>query len=162
MIEIKNLSADKWRDFKELRLEALQNDPLAFGSSYQEEIAFPEEEWKRRISNTLFAILNDKPVGMIVYIINTKIKSRHIAEIFGVYVKNEFRNQKVGKKLVENALKLIQQNRNVTKVKLIVSSSQNAAIILYESFGFEIVGKLKNELKVDNDYYDGLIMEKFL
>ena len=64
-------------------------------------------------------------------------------------------------KLVEKVLKLVKQNSNILKVKLIVSSTQLAAIELYKSFGFEIVGILKNELKVNDNFYDGLIMEKY-
>ena len=72
LIEVKKLPADRWRDCRDLRLEALKNDPMAFGSSYEEEESLSENEWRIRIKNALFALLNDKPVGMIVYIRNNK------------------------------------------------------------------------------------------
>ena len=49
MIEIKKLPPSRWKDFRDLRLEALQNEPLAFASSYEEEKKFTQDEWKRRI-----------------------------------------------------------------------------------------------------------------
>ena len=162
MIEVKKLPPDRRKEFRELRLEALQNDPLAFGSSYEEEKNLTKDEWKRRIKNALFASANDTLVGMIVYIIDNKMKTKHIATIFGVYVKHENRGQGIGKKLIESALEIIQKNVNVSKIKLTVNPEQKAAVKLYETFGFEVVGRLKNELKVDDKFYDELIMEKFV
>lgn len=162
MIKVENLPPDRWKEFRELRLEALQNDPLAFGSSYEEEKNLIEDEWKRRIKNTLFALANDKLVGMIVYIIDNKIKTKHIATIFGVYVKKEYRGQGIGKKLIESALVIIQKNVTVSKIKLTVNPEQKAAVKLYETFGFETVGRLKKELKVDDKFYDEFVMERLL
>ncbi len=56
MIEVKNLPPDRWKECRDLRLEALQNDPLAFESSYEEEKTITQDEWKRRIKNELFAL----------------------------------------------------------------------------------------------------------
>ena len=49
MIEIKQLPPERWQDYQKLRLEALKADPIAFGSSYEEEISRPEEFWRNRI-----------------------------------------------------------------------------------------------------------------
>ena len=113
MIEVKKLPPDRWKDYQNLRLEALKSDPIAFGSSYEEEKELTEDEWRRRTNNALFALSNDKPVGMIVYISNIKIKTKHIANIFWIYVKHEYRNQGIGKRLIESAITAIQENRNV-------------------------------------------------
>lgn len=91
MIEIKKLPAKRWKELCDLRLEALRNSPLTFGSSFDEEKLFKADEWKKRINNSIFAILDDNPVGMTVFILNEKIKTRHIANIYGVFVKEEFR-----------------------------------------------------------------------
>ena len=162
MIEIKKLSPKRWECLRDLRLEALQSDPLAFASSYKEEKLLKPEEWKKRVKNTLFALSNDTPVGMIVYIISDKLKTNHIANLYGVHVREEYRGQGIGKKLVEGALKIIQQNPNVTKIHLTVNAEQTVAVALYKRFGFEIVGTLKRELQVDGRFYDELILEKFL
>ncbi len=44
MIVTKSLSPERWKEYADLRLEALKNDPLAFGSSYEEELQLREEE----------------------------------------------------------------------------------------------------------------------
>jgi ribosomal protein S18 acetylase RimI-like enzyme len=43
-----------------------------------------------------------------------------------------------------------------------VNTEQNAAVDLYKQFGFNVVGRLKNELRIDGKFYDELIMEKLL
>jgi ribosomal protein S18 acetylase RimI-like enzyme len=162
MLQIKKLPPERWREFKALRLEALQNDPLAFGSSYEEEINFTDKTWKEKIKNTLFVTLNDIPIGMIVFVINSKKKLNHIAEIFGVYVREQYRDKKIGTQLIESAINLIRQNKSIKKIKLTVTSVQDAAVKLYSSFGFETAGRLQKELKYKDKFYDGIIMEKII
>lgn len=48
---LQQLLPQQWQLFKKIRLEALQSDPSVFGSTYEREAAFPEEEWQRRMSN---------------------------------------------------------------------------------------------------------------
>ena len=90
MIEIKKLPAKRWKELRDLRLEVLLNSPLAFGSSIDEEKLYKANEWKKRINSSIFATFDDKPVGMAVFIINEKIKTKHIANIYGVFIKGEF------------------------------------------------------------------------
>ncbi len=162
MIAIKKLDAERWKDCRDLRLEALKGNPTAFGSSFEEESTFAEAEWRKRIKNAIFALSHDKPIGMIVYIFSSRVKTKHIANIFGVYVKINFRGQGVGRKLIESALSEIQKNKLIHKIKLTVNPEQTAAVRLYEQYGFKIVGKLEKELKVGNSFFDELIMEKLL
>ena len=162
MIEVKNLPTNRWRDYRNLRLEALKKDATAFGSSYEEESKLSVAEWKRRIRNTLFALYNDKQIGMVVYVFNNKRKIRHVANIFGFYVKEKYRKQGVGKKLIENALSSIMKKREIIKIDLTVNSKQKSAVRLYKKFGFGIVGVLKKDLFVNEKFYDELVMEKFI
>lgn len=161
-IEIRKLPPGSWKEYRNLRLEALQNDPIAFGSSYKEEKLLTESEWKKRISNVRFAVSNDRLVGMIVFTHETKIKLRHIANIYGVYVSRRFRGQGIGSKLIEAALSEIKKNRNTIKINLHVNPKQEAAVELYKNHGFKIAGKLDKNLFVDGKFYDELIMEKFI
>jgi ribosomal protein S18 acetylase RimI-like enzyme len=138
------------------------SDSIAFGSSYEEEIMFSDEEWVNRIKNVLFAILDDKPIRMIVYIFNKGLKIKHIANIYGVYLKKEYRRQGVGKKLLENAISLILMNINIVKINLSANPLQVAAVKLYVKYGFESVGILKNDLLFEDKFYDEVVMEKHI
>ena len=124
MIQVKKLPPDRWKEYRNLRLEALKNDPVAFGSSYEEEIKISKVIWKKRIKNTLFALLDGKPVGMIVYVFQNKLKTKHIANIFGVYVKKEYRSKGIGEKLVESAISSIKKNKVIVKIDLTVNPKQ--------------------------------------
>ncbi|OLS14260.1 MAG: acetyltransferase [Promethearchaeota archaeon CR_4] len=162
MIKITQLQTERWKEHSELRLGALESDPIAFGSSVEEEKDLSEEEWKKRMKNTIFALADDKLVGMIVFIFDPKIKTSHIANIFGFYVARDYRRQGIGKRLIKTALTYIRKNENIIKINLAVTVEQKPAIALYEKFGFEIVGRERKSLKVSDRFYDELIMEKFL
>ena len=94
--------------------------------------------------------------------ISDRIKVRHITRIFGVYVDQNHRGKGVGKKLLERALELIRQNKDIAKVQLMVNQEQEVAVELYKRIGFIVVGKLKKEIKVNDVFYDELVMEKML
>jgi ribosomal protein S18 acetylase RimI-like enzyme len=162
MIEVKTISEERWQDYRDLRLEALKKDPLAFGSSWEEETGLSEAVWRRRIKNTFFALDQDKLVGTIVWVQETMIKAKHVANIYGVYVAEEYRGWGVGKKLMDAALAHAKESDGVIKVKLAVNPTQKAAVKLYQSYGFKIAGKVKKELYIDGRFYDELIMEKML
>jgi ribosomal protein S18 acetylase RimI-like enzyme len=160
MNEITKLPADRWREYRELRLSVLQSDPVAFGSSYEEESVLAEEVWRQKINNALFILSEGKPVGMVVIICSEKRKTRHVAHIFSFLVVAEFRRQGLGDRLLSNALAVIPDNPNIRKIRLEVNTSQAGALRLYEKHGFVCVGTLKDELLVDGLFYDELIMEK--
>lgn len=162
MVEIRKLPAERWKDYRDLRLESLKVDPSAFGSSFEEEETLTEDEWKRRIQNALFALVEDDPIGVIVCVFNNRPKTKHIAEIFGVYVRADHRGQGVATRLLEQTLSLIRGNRRVVKVKLAVNPEQLAAVKLYKKAGFIAVGREKKELRVGRRFYDLLLMEAML
>ena len=58
MIEYKKLPTKRWKEFKDIRLEALKHDWIAFGVAYDDEMNFSEKEWKEKIKNIIF-VLND-------------------------------------------------------------------------------------------------------
>ena len=160
LIEVGRLGADRWEEHKALRLEALESDPTAFGSSVSDEATLSESDWQRRAGNALFAFADGKLVGTIAIIVSSKPKTKHVAEIFGVYVKASQRRKGIGKLLLEKALEELGRNPEVEKIRLTVNPEQRAALALYRRAGFHEVGTLHRELKVGDRYYDELIMEK--
>ena len=162
MFVIKKLPVNRWEDYRDLRLEALKKDPTAFESSYEEQRLSKENKWKKGIHNVLFAVSDGTPIGMIVYVFEDKMKTKHIANIYGVYVKKEFRGMGIGRQLIESAISMIKQNKNIIKINLTVNPKQKAALGLYKKFGFRKVALLKKDMYVNGKFYDELIMEKFL
>lgn len=45
-MEIIKLTSEDWEKYKNIRLEALRKDNIAFGTSYEEALNKKDEEWK--------------------------------------------------------------------------------------------------------------------
>jgi ribosomal protein S18 acetylase RimI-like enzyme len=162
MVEIRRLPADRWRDFRDLRLEALKSDPSAYGSSFEEEETLAEDEWRRRVRSVLFALSDGRLIGMIACVFDEGLKIRHIAEIYGFYVSANHRGEGVGTRLLERAVSLIRKKRGLVKVKLAVNPEQHVAVKMYKKAGFVVTGRVKKELKVGRRFYGMLFMERML
>jgi RimJ/RimL family protein N-acetyltransferase len=162
MITIKKLPEERWQEYRDLRLEALEKEPLAFSSSYEDEQSTPENIWRQRINNNMFILADDKPVGVAGFARNTHKKTNHVCEMFGVYVRKEYRGQGIGKKLIEAVLAEMQQIEGVKILEVGVNPTQKAAKHIYQNYGFKTVGHFRKWMCVDGKYYDTLIMEKRL
>lgn len=162
MVEIQRLPQDRWKDYQQLRLESLSNEPIAFGSSYEEEITLSQKVWQRRIGDALFALIDDKPVGMLAIITSNRIKTKHIAEIFAMYVQPGYRNQGIGGQLIAKAIEIIKKNKDIRKINLTVNPGQEYAVKLYQKYGFNNVGTAKDQYYINGRYYDELLMERFI
>lgn len=161
-VVIAELLPSRWRDYRDLRLHALKNDPFAFGTSLDEETSLAPEIWQERIGNALFALDSDVPIGMVGIIYLQRKKQRHIAHIVGFYVKPEYRGRGIGKRLLLEALTQIKAKDNIIKVGLSVNSSQSDAIRMYENLGFKTVGLLEKEINVEGSFCDQYEMERLL
>jgi len=170
-IQIGKLAVEQWQDYRKLRLKALQTDPLAFFGSYEIEKAKPAKFWQKGLGDSLkekpivwlFAkSASGKPMGMIGVLFSQRPKTKHVAHIISLYVKENYRGNGIGKKLIEAILEKIKTHRDVRKVKVTAISSQETAIGLYKSLGFKKVGKLNKELRLEGKFYDEIYFEKFL
>lgn len=162
-MEIIKLDVSEWEKYKSLRLEALKNDSLAFGSAYEEAADKRDEKWQAPLQSPnnylLFAKDKDDLVGMVAAYGEEGQKVEHIAYVWGVYVRKEHRGKGVGKKLMEALLDELQA-AGFVKANLGVNTIQKSAEKLYESLGFEIIGISHKELKIEGEYYDECLMEK--
>ena len=160
----------RWREARQLRLEALQSAPAAFASSYADELAFTDEVWQSRLRSayqragnlTLFAESAGALVGMAGATWSQKAKLRHVATVYGVYVPPAWRGRGIGARLLRALLAELQSMPQIEKLSLTVNRASQPAIRLYQRLGFESVGIAQRELKVDGLYYDLQYMELFL
>ncbi len=170
-MRIIKLNAKDWQKYKDIRIEALESEPLAYAKTPKESLAEPDCYWRERLelsenisgNSKYFVEVDSKIVGMAdVVIENKKEKIKHIANIYGVYISKPYRGRGYGKKLLKTVLKEIEKRKEIRKVKIGVNPIQKAALTLYKSLGFKEVGTFKDELKVDGKYYDEIVLEKFL
>jgi ribosomal protein S18 acetylase RimI-like enzyme len=108
----------------------------------------------------LVAEVDGKVVGVGELKVGEFKKNSHTAEL-GLAVTKEFRGLGVGKALMEEMLSRAEK-MGVEKVCLSVFSTNNAAITLYEKFGFVVEGVRKKQFKIGDTYIDELLMAKFL
>lgn len=163
-MEICKLTLSDWEKYKELRLEALEKDSEAFGDSYEESLKRTDDDWKTRLENPknhIFAARErDNYIGMAAAYQEKGQKMSHIAYVWGVYVRDTYRGKGIGKKLMEVVISELQANKEIEKINLNVNTKQISAVKLYESFGFQIIGTLHKELKINGEYFDEYVMEK--
>ena len=161
-MKIEQLTSKDAATYQELRLLALQESPAAFGSSYAEEVDRPLEVVKERLGdarNHVFGAFNDdgQLVGVATLRREQRVRSKHKAFLFGMYVLSEHRRQGVGRALLE-ALISRAGEIGVRQVNLTVNSKNSAAVLLYESCGFERFGLERDAFRIGDGFFDTAYM----
>ena len=161
-VQIRRLGRSDAEDYRTIRLRALETSPEAFGSVHAVEAARPLADFAERLAaSAVFGAYAGGPiVGMAGFKRETGPRDRHKGFIWGVYVEPAARGQGVGAALMEA---LIASARDaVEQLTLAVVSSNQAAIALYEKFGFETYGVEPRALKGAEGYADEVLMVRFL
>jgi RimJ/RimL family protein N-acetyltransferase len=151
--------------YRELRLEALQRYPTAFGSDYASSAEHPPSFWEERMAQgmkgeqgvTYLALAGDRLVGMMSLVRNMQAKTRHSASIFAVYVTPAWQGAGVADALLNACLEHGRALR-LRIVRLAVVTTNASAIRLYLRHGFTVYGVERETLFVDGVYYDELLM----
>ena len=107
-MEIRVLVSADAEKCQALRLQALQECPTAFSSSYEEERETPLAEVAQRLMpghTVVFGAFDgQRLVGTAVLHRETRLKRAHIAVVWGMYVDPDFRKRGVGRKLLDGFL----------------------------------------------------------
>ena len=77
---------------------------------------------------------------------------------FGMSVAKAYRNQGVGRGMLESLIQWAKDNPLIEKVCLEVFAKNIQAISLYKKFGFIEEGRKRKAVKFDNNEYDDLIL----
>lgn len=149
-VEVVSPSVPEWKVLKELRLDALRKEPQAFGSSYERELAYPDEKWQERLrgiekgeSYVFVAKRDGRPVGMVMGGRTEEDRSRRSAHVWGLYVDGSARRRGIARALMEKVIEGFVKNPDVMVVKVEVNPQQEAALKLYLSLGFKETGTSK-------------------
>ena len=153
-----------WEDFKKIRLESIENEPMAFWvtkDTKEKEYGKSEEDWKKELTgHDIFVVLvkgNNIPVGTAQAILKTKDGDRW--GVKGVYLDKDFRGSGSGEKMMILVLGEIKK-RGGKKVYLNVVNTQDVAKKIYEKLGFKIYKKFESEIIDGIEYPGGQWMEK--
>lgn len=87
--------------------------------------------------------------------------TRHAATL-GLSIRKAWRNRGVGSALMEQAIEWARATGIVKRIELAVYARNQAAIHLYEKFGFEVEGRRQRAVCQNGEYLDDLIMALLL
>jgi RimJ/RimL family protein N-acetyltransferase len=161
-LQIRRLETQDAALYMALRLEALQRNPEAFGSTFERESAQPLSWFEASLGRAAIfgGFLDGALAGMAGFGAQEGSKRAHKALLWGMYVRAAARNTGLGKKLVAAVLDHARERAEL--VQLTVVSENEAARRLYRAMGFVEYGYETKSLKQDGRYYDEVLMVKFL
>lgn len=133
-----------------LTLEDYPND-------LQKEITLIEEYEKSNNSIFLVAEFNNQLIGNIDLTGSKRSKIGHTA-MLGMGIDENWRNQGLGKILIECAIEWAKKKSDIEIVWLDVYSSNEIGYNLYQKMGFEVSGIIKNFFKEGQNYIDKVQM----
>jgi ribosomal protein S18 acetylase RimI-like enzyme len=102
-----------------------------------------------------------RPQGYLTLEPRRQARLRHTADLqMGVH--SDARGRGIGATLIETALAHAARGEVVEIVYLMVRADNVPAIGLYARMGFDRVAALQRDTKIDGNYYDGVLMRRFV
>lgn len=138
--------------------------PKLYANTLQ--LPYPSREgWRRRLAeagdetHNLVAVVGDKVVGMFSLHTFTRPRRQHAATI-GLTVHDNWHGKGVGTALMRVGIDLADNWLNLTRLELEVYTDNEPAVRLYERFGFEHEGLLRQHAYRDGRYVDAYTMAR--
>jgi RimJ/RimL family protein N-acetyltransferase len=146
--EVRRIRADEWREYRQLRLDALKDSPLAFVEQYEESQARPDRFWQDRIegsaaggaSSTFVAVHAGSFIGKATCFVEAEVTEYVSAHIVGVYVTPRFRGGGVAEALMTAVIRWAHEEAHANRIRLFVMETNDRAAALYRRIGFVLTG----------------------
>lgn len=158
-VDVHRLVATDAPAYKRLRDDMLDGFPDAFTSDAETERAKPDSAYIARFEAegdaarfSFGAWYSGELVGAITCERDARLKVRHIGHIVGMMVRPGLQGRGIGRALIEAT---IAQARSVPELELLtltVTSTNQAAVSLYEKAGFVRYGQLPRAIKLGDKH----------
>ncbi len=123
------------------------------------------ELWQKRISNipenvyAYVASIDGEVVGNLGFEVCANPRRRHVAS-FGMGVRDDKQGVGIGSALLATVIDLADNWLNLKRIELTVYVDNQAAVGLYQKFGFEIEGESKDYAFRDGKYVNAYHMAR--
>jgi ribosomal protein S18 acetylase RimI-like enzyme len=150
--EICRLTPDDWKIYRDLRLTALTNDALAYGSTVERERQFGEADFRARLEQRAMfaACVGDHDVGLVG---GVDFDQSGVADLISMWVAPEARRQGIGDALVRTVLDWA-RDQGFDQVELWVTEGNDSAERLYARHGFTRTGERQHIRPNDPDTWE--------
>ncbi|ENY6786491.1 GNAT family N-acetyltransferase [Providencia rettgeri] len=121
--------------------------------------------WEARLSandplvTQFVATIDDVVVGLLVIHQPSQIRRRHVAT-FGITVSETHQGKGIGSQLMRVMVDYCDNWLNVHRIELEVFAANGSGVGLYEKFGFELEGRMKDYAFRDGQYVDAVMMSR--
>ncbi|MGY0235427.1 GNAT family N-acetyltransferase [Longispora urticae] len=133
VVAVRRLGAEDWEVTRRLRLAALLDAPDAFGGSYADTLARPEEQWRSWPGGgpVFVAELDGLPIGLVCGYPHPDGR----AELISMWVAPEARGRRVAAQLIDAVADWARQS-GAEALELHVYPHNQAAYQAYARYGF--------------------------
>lgn len=139
--------------------------PRAYAGTLQ--LPYPSlEVWRQRLSRhdeglySLAAVVGERVVGTLSIHTEPYRPRRKHAGAIGMGVHDDWQGKGVGSELLRAGIEMADRWLNLTRLELEVYTDNEPAIRLYERFGFEREGTLRQYAFRDGEYVDAYFMAR--
>lgn len=146
-ISIRVMGEDDWALYRALRLQALQESPESFYSTYLHERDFTDQDWVDRIRKDgrgrhglpLMAEVSGEPAGLALGLIDER--ANKTASAYQTWVSPAYRGLGVGRALLEQIISWAETVR-MDRLKMLVPLESDVAVGLATRCGFLPSGEI--------------------
>lgn len=157
-MNLKILTPEDWRAWKDFRLQALHDAPDAFLSSYDEEVLKPDNAFVHDITNnTIFVGMSgDQIVACAGFYRMSPTRVNHRGILWGMYTSPEYRRKGYADACINAVVKYAKSH--VIQLHLSCVITNTSALHLYEKHGFSKYGTEPRALKINDHFVDEHLM----
>ena len=164
-LQVRALGAADLDAYKGLRDHVLAHHEEAFTADATSEAQRTAQSYRERLGGgdsdgayTLGAWRGDRLVGAVTCERDPRTKVRHIGHITGMLVASDQQGQGVGRALLDALIARASADDELHQLTLSVTSTNGAAVRLYEGAGFTRYGTLPRAVRAGTRFLDKQLM----